>query len=80
MRPPGTVASIASSMATGRASSSPLTSMRIAWNVRLAGWPPVRRAGAGIAETTTSASRAVVSIGRAATIAAAMRRAKRSSP
>ena len=44
-RPPGTSASIALSSASGSASSSPLTSIRIAWNVRLAGWPPVRRAG-----------------------------------
>ena len=41
---------------------------------------PVRRAGAGMADTTTSANWVVVSMGRAATMAAAMRRAKRSSP
>ena len=65
---------MAVSSASGSASSSPLTSMRMAWNVRLAGWPPVRRAGAGMAAVTISASSAVDSIGRAATMAAAMRR------
>ena len=80
IRPNGRVASIAASRATGRASSSPLTSMRMAWNVRLAGWPPVRRAAAGIAAVTMPASSTVDSIGRAATMARAMRAAKRSSP
>ena len=67
-------------MAPGRASSSALTSMRIAWNVRVAGWPPVRRVAAGMAVVTIAASSAVDSIGRAATIARATRVAKRSSP
>ena len=80
MRPPGRVASIAPSSARGSASSSALTSMRMAWNVRVAGWPPVRRVAAGIASVTMAASSAVVSIGRAATMARAMRVAKRSSP
>jgi hypothetical protein len=40
-----TVRSIAASSAGSITSSSPLTSMRIAWNVRFAGWPPVRRGG-----------------------------------
>jgi hypothetical protein len=40
----------------------------------------VRRAGAGIALVTTEARSVVVSIGRAATIALAIRDAKRSSP
>ena len=78
-RPPGAVASIARSSAAARISSSRLTSMRIAWNVRLAGCPPRRRAGAGIASRTIAASCTVESIGRAATIARAIRGAKRSS-
>ena len=36
--------------------SSSLTAIRIAWNVRLAGWPPANRAGAGIAAAITSTS------------------------
>ena len=79
-RPPGASAARALSMASGRMSSSAFTAMRIAWKVRLAGCPPVRRAGAGMASRTISASSVVVVTGRAATIAAAMRRAKRSSP
>ena len=47
--------------------------MRIAWNVRRAGWPPRRRAGAGTASRTMSASSSVVAIGRWATMARAMR-------
>ena len=78
-RPPGAVASIAASSAVARISSSRLTSMRIAWNVRFAGCPPRRRAGAGIASRTIEASWRVDSIGRAATIARAMRDANRSS-
>ena len=54
---------MAVSMASGRISSSRLTSMRMAWKVRLAGWPPRRRAGAGMASRTMAASSAVVSIG-----------------
>ena len=64
----------------GSCASSLLTSMRIAWKVRLAGWPPRRRVAAGIAAVTIAASSAVVEIGRAATIRLAMRPAKRSSP
>ena len=45
-------------------SSSSLTAMRSAWNVRVAGWPPVRRAAAGMALRTSSASSPVVVIGR----------------
>ena len=37
------------SMESARIDSSSLTSMRTAWKVRLAGWPPVRRAAAGMA-------------------------------
>ena len=54
--------------------------MRIAWNVRRAGCGPRRRVAAGIASRTISASSRVERTGRAATIAWAMRRAKRSSP
>ena len=43
----GIAASEAGSAARSDPSSS-LTSIRRAWKVRLAGWPPVRRAGAGI--------------------------------
>ena len=79
-RPPGTVASSAASIASGSTVSSLLTSIRMAWNVRLAGWPPVRRAGAGMAPVITAASAAVDSSGRAATMAVAIRCANRSSP
>ena len=51
-------------MAAGSArrstASSSLTSIRSAWKVRLAGWPPVRRAGAGISAYSSSTSRAEV--------------------
>ena len=63
MRPPTASASIAAGRARSRAASSPLTSMRRAWNVRLAGWPPVRRVAAGIAARTSSASRPTVANG-----------------
>jgi hypothetical protein len=79
-RPPFPVRRIAASSAGARASSSPLTSILMAWKVRFAGCPPVRRAAAGIAATTTAASSVVVSIGRDATIALEIRRANRSSP
>ena len=79
-RPPATVASMAASIAVGSISSSALTSIRMAWNVRLAGCPPVRRAAAGIAAVTMAASSVVDSMGRAATIALAIRVANRSSP
>ena len=79
-RPPGASTASAPSSASASWSSSRFTSMRIAWKVRLAGWPPLRRAGAGIASRTISASCSVSVIGRAATIARAMRAAYRSSP
>src|SRR5215207_1327135 len=69
-----------SSSPTSKLGSSRLTSMRIAWNVRRAGWPPRRRAAAGMPRFTASTSSPVVRTGRAATISDAMRRAKRSSP
>ncbi len=43
--------------------SSPFTSMRSAWNVRLAGCPPARRAEAGMAALIMSTSSPVVSTG-----------------
>ena len=62
-------------MAPGSTASSRLTSMRMAWKVRFAGCPPRRRAAAGMAPATMPASSAVVSIGRASTMAWAIRRA-----
>jgi hypothetical protein len=49
--------------------------MRMAWKLRFAGWPPRRRAGAGMASRTSSASAPVVATGRAATMARAIREA-----
>src|SRR5947207_1603102 len=43
--------------------------MRRAWKVRLAGWPPRRRAGAGMAARMMSTSWPVDSTGRAAAMA-----------
>ena len=61
------------SHASGSASSSwvssPLTAIRIAWKVRLAGWPPAKRAGAGIAAVIASLSSKVVVELRAAAAA-----------
>ena len=83
IRPPTASASSAAGSARFSAPSSSLTSMRRAWNVRFAGWPPVRRVAAGIDSRTSSASRAVCVNGsraRSRSIAAAIREAKRSSP
>ena len=55
-RPPGARQSKALSRHWDRWSSSPLTAMRMAWKVRLAGWPPLRRAAAGIDSLTMSTS------------------------
>ena len=49
IRPPVPSASRAAGNAASSEASSWFTSMRRAWNVRLAGWPPAKRAGAGIA-------------------------------
>jgi len=49
--------------------------MRSPWNVRLAGCPPAKRAGAGIAVVIASTSSNVVSSGRRAAIDRAMRSA-----
>src|SRR4051794_17052455 len=62
----------ASGSARSSWSSSPLTAMRMAWKVRLAGWPPAKRAGAGTERLMTSTSSCVVSSGRLRTIARAI--------
>ena len=65
---------MASSREPGRTASSSLTAMRMAWKVRRAGWPALlRRAGAGTAPATTSASSSVVAMGRWATMARLLR-------
>ena len=82
-RPSGARTSQASGRAASSWPSSSLTWMRRAWKVRLAGWPPAKRAGAGIAALMTSTSSCVVSIGpswRARTMARAIGVAYRSSP
>src|SRR3954452_16428671 len=74
-RPSFRSSSHASGSAASSWPSSSLTAMRIAWNVRFAGWPPAKRAGTGIASVTISTSCWVVSIGvrpRARTIARAI--------
>ncbi len=60
MRPPTASASTAAGTARSSTSSSPFTSIRSAWKVRLAGLPPVRRAAAGMLSRTSSTSRALV--------------------
>ena len=63
---PGASASIASSIDAPRISSSRFTSMRIAWNVRLAGWPPRAASGRGdgVARRSRRARRSSRSAGR----------------
>ena len=51
---------MAAGIARRSTASSSLTSIRSAWKVRLAGWPPVRRAGAGISAYSSSTRRAEV--------------------
>ena len=60
MRPPIFVTLQASGSASSSWVSSPLTAIRMAWKVRLAGWPPAKRAGAGIAAAIASLSSKVV--------------------
>jgi len=63
--------------------SSSLTSIRRAWNVRLAGWPLWRCEATGMTQRSSSTRRADVvngSVARARTMAAAILRANRSSP
>ena len=43
--------------------NSSFTAIRMAWKIRLAGCPPLRRAGAGIAVLIISTNSPVVSIG-----------------
>ena len=59
-RPPTRSTSQASGSAASSWASSSLTAIRIAWKVRLAGWPPAKRAGAGIAAVIASTSSKVV--------------------
>ena len=59
-RPPIFATPQASGSASSSCCSSPLTAIRIAWNVRLAGWPPAKRAGAGMAAVIASLSSKVV--------------------
>ena len=62
-RPPGVRASAPASSMGSRASSSPLTAMRMAWKLRLAGCCFSRRAAGGMADLMTSTSSSVVSMG-----------------
>ena len=81
--PPGTRFAAAESIKGLIASSSPLTSILIAWKVRFAGWGPSALAALGIASLMISASSCVVVIGffaRVLHIAAAILGANRSSP
>ena len=81
--PPSRSSPQASGSARSSWPSSSLTAIRSAWKERLAGWPPAKRAGAGIAELIVSTSSSVVSIGacsRRRTIARAIAPAWRSSP
>ena len=83
MRPPTAMESMAAGRARRSTASSSLTSMRRAWKVRLAGCPPVRRAGAGISSYSSSTRRAEVvngSTSRCRTTAPAILRANFSSP
>ena len=80
MRPPSVRIAQASGRARSSASSSPLTAIRIAWKVRLAGWPRPKRSDGGIAALIALTSWAVVSIGRRLVISRAIEPARRSSP
>ena len=55
-RPPGRRIVQAGGSARSSDSSSSFTAMRIAWNTRLAGCPPAKRAGAGSADLIVSTS------------------------
>ncbi len=80
-RPPGASSRTACGSADSSCSSSRLTWMRMAWNERVAGCLPGSRVGTAAATIAASwPVRAMGSTTRAATIARAMRRAKRSSP
>jgi hypothetical protein len=59
-RPPTRSRSHARGSASSSWLSSSLTAILIAWKLRLAGWPPANRAGAGIAAVIASTSSNVV--------------------
>lgn len=83
IRPPTARALTAAGIASSRTESSPLTSMRRAWKVRLAGLPPVRLAAWGSESRISSTSRALLlngSFSRSRTIAETIRLACFSSP
>ena len=83
IRPSGFKRVSACSSESSTAPNSSLTAIRMAWKLRFAGCPPVRRVAAGIAILTISANSVVVSIGRSArlsSIARAIRLANFSSP
>src|SRR5215211_7570090 len=63
-RPPTFSCDQATGSASLSASSSPLTAIRIAWKLRLAGWPAPKRAEAGIPALIAATSSAVVESGR----------------
>ena len=83
IRPPTSRTSSPAGIARSRTFNSLFTSMRMAWKVRFAGLPPIRRAGAGMLAFTNSARSVVVrnlfSL-LALTIFAAMELANLSSP
>ena len=80
-RPPTRSRSQASGSAASSWASSSLTAIRIAWKVRLAGWPPANRAGAGIAAVIASTSSNVVAISAPAGGGRSRRRSgRRSAP
>ncbi len=83
MRPSTASTSIAAGTARSSTSSSPFTSIRSAWKVRLPGWPPVLRVAAGMTARSRSTSSPLRSHSRSArrrTIARAILPANRSSP
>lgn len=83
IRPPTSSARTAAGIARSSTESSPLTSMRRAWKVRLAGLPPVRLAACGSASRISSTRRALVvngSFSRSRTTAATILLACFSSP
>ena len=74
-RPSGASISQASASPRSSDSSSELTAIRIAWKLRLAGWPRPKRYAGGTAARIASTSSEVVSSGRRRTISAAIERA-----
>ncbi len=80
MRPPGERILIAAPSPVARLPSSSLTSMRMAWKVRVAGWMSLGQAALGMAFSTAAARSLVVVSGRRRTTKSAIRDAQRSSP